>query len=636
MRYLRVVLFVVASICNVALKGAVEEVFIKRFVESEDTLKGVKLDEAIISAKVKTLRNYTPMNISVVESEEIEFFGHSSVLPALSGLVPGLFVTQKGVTGFGVSEGSAGIVNIRGVGQGNKVLMLLDGQPQWAGVFGHSIPDLYVASDVERVEVVKGPVSLLFGSNAMGGAVNVITRGGEGKRGRESRVKAEYGSYNTYKFMANTGYKSEKIKVFVSANHDRSSGHRSNSKFNMTNGFAKIDYKLSDLFTLSSNLSLAKIYNENPGRVDATLEDNKMDLLRSSFSVSLNNQHKFGSGSLMFYLNSGYHEINDGYVTGGLPRDYLFYSNDHNYGITLYENFSLFKNNTITLGVDYKNWGGRAWTESISDQSETELTDKDIDETAGYLVIQHDFMDNFTFNAGVRFEYNSVFGPEWVPQAGISFRPGSDDFVKISLSKGYRSPTVREMFMFPPQNADLLPENMLNYELTYGRSFVNNSIYAELSLFYIDGWNMIEIVRVGGVPKYLNTGAFNNSGVELKASLRIMTDLKADVNYSYLNTNVPILAAPAHQFFSALYFTPGIFSFNAGLQHIGDMYINTSTMVKENYTLLNLRASVKLGFINSSSSFFVHCDNVTGTDYSINEGFPMPGTVIRGGFDLIF
>jgi iron complex outermembrane receptor protein len=147
---------------------------------------------------------------------------------------------------------------------------------------------------------------------------------------------------------------------------------------------------------------------------------------------------------------------------------------------------------------------------------------------------------------------------------------------------------------------------------------------------------MIEIVRVGGVPKNLNTGAFNNSGFELRTSYRVNSRLKADMNYSYLNTSVPVLAAPAHQFFSALYYTPGRFSFNASLQHIGDMYINTSTMAKENYTVVNLRASVKLGFISSKSTLFVQCDNVTGAEYSINEGFPMPGALFTGGFDLIF
>ena len=145
--------------------------------EAVDTVKRGSLNSVVVTAnKTRINRNSVPLNISMIGREDIESSGSSSVLPVLSKLVPGLFVTQKGVTGFGVSEGAAGTINIRGVGQGNKVLMLLDGQPQWAGIFGHSIPDLYTSSDVERVEVIKGPGSLLYGSNAMGGVINVITR----------------------------------------------------------------------------------------------------------------------------------------------------------------------------------------------------------------------------------------------------------------------------------------------------------------------------------------------------------------------------------------------------------------------------------------------------------------------------
>ena len=159
----------------------------------------------MISAnKVQVNRSSVPLTISVIDREQIEASSESALLPVLSQHVPGLFVTQKGITGFGVSEGAAGTVNIRGVGSGNKVLMLFDGQPQWAGVFGHSLPDTYVASDVERVEVIRGPGSLLYGSNAMGGVVNIITRHHK-QEGRRTQARVMYGSYNTQKYMVNNG-----------------------------------------------------------------------------------------------------------------------------------------------------------------------------------------------------------------------------------------------------------------------------------------------------------------------------------------------------------------------------------------------------------------------------------------------
>ena len=137
----------------------------------------IQLNGVVVTAnKIQVNRGSVPLSISVIEREEIEASSESALLPVLSERVPGLFVTEKGITGFGVSEGAAGTVNVRGVGQGNKVLMLFDGQPQWAGVFGHALPDTYVASDVERVEVIRGPGSLLYGSNAMGGVVNIRTK----------------------------------------------------------------------------------------------------------------------------------------------------------------------------------------------------------------------------------------------------------------------------------------------------------------------------------------------------------------------------------------------------------------------------------------------------------------------------
>lgn len=602
-----------------------------------DTIKPINLNTIVVTAnKTKVNRNNVPLTISVIDKAEIEAASSSSVLPVLSQLVPGLFVTQKGMLGFGVSEGAAGTINIRGVGQGNKVLMLFDGQPQWAGVFGHSIPDLYLSSDIERVEVIRGPGSLMYGSNAMGGVVNVITRNNL-EDGNSGRARVSYGSYNTARFMINNSFNSGKFSSFVSLNHDRTDGHRDNSSFNITNGLAKVGYRLNNYLDVNAHLSLSKIYNENPGQVKNLLTDNKMDLFRKSASLALENRHSYGSGAIRGFFNSGDHVINNGYAFNSAPKSYLFNSIDHNYGVMAYENFTLFPANSFTVGFDYKNWGGKAWNETIETSQKTQLADRKTYETAGYLIVQQEFFDKLTLNAGLRFEYNSTFGEAWVPQIGTALRLFKGNVIKGSISKGYRSPTIREMYMFPPQNNPyLLPENMINYEISVGQMFLDSRLATEMNLFLIDGWNMIEVIRINGVPKNLNTGYFNNKGVELQASYKIKPELRADFNYSYLNASRPMLAAPTHKLFFGVGYSYGKLFLNANMQYVGDMYVNTATKEMESFTVINLHAAYRLTVMGIETRIFINGDNITGSSYSINEGFPMPGATVIAGIDIRF
>lgn len=605
----------------------------------KDTLKPVNLNTVVITAnKTKVNRNSVPLTLSVVEREEIEASGHTSVLPVLSMNVPGLFVTQRGVSGFGISEGSAGTINIRGVGQGNKVLMLLDGQPQWAGIFGHAIPDLYLSSDAERVEVIRGPGSLLYGSNAMGGVVNIITRK-HLNDGRHTQAGISYGSHNTQKYSISNGYSKGGFTSFVSFNHESTEGHRVRSDFGITNGFIKAGYNFGEKFSLSTDIALTKINNQNPGRADDPIIDNIMDIYRGSASLIFENRHKYGSGALHLFTSMGEHTINDGYKIGSSPKNYLFNSKDHNTGVMLYQNIRLFKGNSFTLGFDYKKWGGKAWNTPIDESSAytpVTLVDKEVDEAAGYFILQQDFFTNLTLNGGLRVEYNSVFDVAFIPQIGLSLKLTPVNTIKASISKGYRSPNLRELYMFQPRNPDLLPENMINIEVSAGHTMLNSNLTAELTLFYIDGWNMIQTVVINGVPKNLNTGLFNNKGFEIQASYRIKPELRADFNYSFLNTSKPIIAAPKHKLFASIGYTPGDFSFNFNAQHIGGLYLNTATRAEENYTTFNARASYKFEYKKIRTRLFLSGDNLTDVSYSINEGFPMPGITFSAGFDIIF
>ena len=180
------------------------------------------LDEVVVVERAaKAPVPLLPLDVKIVGSATIDNSTETNLLPVLQNRIPGMFVTERGLAGYGVSGGGAGAVSIRGVGGGNKVLFLIDGQPQWAGVFGHSLPDTYVTNDIQRVEVVSGPSSLLYGSGAMGGSVNLITRRAT-QEGFTGSVRAMGGSYGTQKYGIKGGYKHGGFWTFSAASFSAS------------------------------------------------------------------------------------------------------------------------------------------------------------------------------------------------------------------------------------------------------------------------------------------------------------------------------------------------------------------------------------------------------------------------------
>ena len=603
----------------------------------EDTIRRV-MDEVVVSAtRTSVNRNNVPMTITVVNREEITGSSESALLPALTEHVPGMFVTQRGVTGFGVSSGGTGGISLRGVGGSptTELLVLIDGHPQYMGIMGHHLPDAYVASDVERVEVIRGPASILYGSNAMGGVINIITRK-QDKEGWSANGRVMYGSYNTQKYMANTGLSKGKFNGYFSVNHDRTDGHRPNSAFNITNGYAKLGYQISHHFQAWGDVSLASFEAQNPGTRSQPMFDNVADIMRGVASLTVENNAEKINGAFKFFYNFGDHKINDGYAEGGVPRNYFFRSNDHNYGITFYQSFHLFEGNLITAGIDYKQFGGHAWNDFMEATPNADLLKHtSLRELSGYAIMQQTFFEKLTLNAGIRLDNSEKFGSEWVPQVGLSYRPQQYTVLKTSVSKGFRSPTIREMYMFPPQNPDLLPERMINYELSIGQGFFDGHLTTELTGYMADGNNLIMTQMVDGSPKNLNTGDFNNKGIELSVRWHALKNLDFKGNYSFLNMKTPILNAPGQQAYIAANYRLKQWSLNVNYQYIHELYLKlesaTLPAITANYGLLNAKASWQpLKWLE----VFVKGENLADKTYEIVYEYPMPGITVFGGLNI--
>jgi len=290
----------------------------------------------------------------------------------------------------------------------------------------------------------------------------------------------------------------------------------------------------------------------------------------------------------------------------------------------------------LSLGFDYKQYGGHAWND-LDKGGREEIIDRKETEVAGYLMLQQQLCEMMSVNAGVRLEHNTQFGNEWVPQAGFILHPVLNNTVKLSFSKGYRAPNLRELYLYRPANPNLNPEYMYNYDVEIRQRLLDGHLDMGLSLFFIDGKDMIQTSMVDGRPLNGNTGSFINKGVEFDATYIINRQWNANANYSYLHTSKPLLAAPRNKFNAEVNYNPGQFEFTAEVQSIWGLYTNVTSGTKNDYTLLNLRAAYNVDIAGiCDAKIFVKGDNLTNKHYEINEGFPMPGATVMAGFEVKF
>ncbi len=582
----------------------------------------IELEDFVVTGSpIKVSKNNVHMAITVVNREQIVESTESAILPFLNGRVPGLFVTERGVTGFGVATGAAGQISMRGIGGSptTGILMLIDGHPQYMGIFGHPLADSYVTSDIERVEVIRGPASILYGSNAMGGVINMITRK-QKKNGLHGNAKISYGSYNTQKYMASSGYKKNKLSIFSSINHDQTDGHRPNSDFNINNGYIKLGYEINKYFKASTDFSIAKFKATDPGpdTINASVGNN-LDITRGYWAFDVDNEFNKLAGALKIFYNFGEHKISDG-----------FHSTDQNFGINIHETAKLFKGNSISIGADYINYGGKAENELAMAGNGIVFKDTAIYEAAAYGLIQQSLFKKLILNAGLRFQNHEVYGEKWIPSGGFSFHITPKTTWKASSSKGFRSPTMQELYIWN-HNSNLNPEEIINYETSILQSFLNNKINFELTGFFVEGDNLIINIPLQGLQ---NAGTVSNKGLEFIANINLIKNLAINFTYSFIDMTNPVYATPKHNLFTSFRYQWKKLSAMASVQHINSLDTDPSTHTHlQNYSLLKAKLSYK---ILTYAEVFASGENLLNQAYETNRYYPMPGATIFGGVNLKF
>ncbi|RMH53803.1 MAG: TonB-dependent receptor, partial [Bacteroidetes bacterium] len=592
--------------------------------QDPDTLWTIEADPIVVTGtRIPKAKSTLPASVSVIPRAAIEASGAVNALPIVAEHVPGVFLQRRGTTGFGVSSGSGGSVSIRGISgaPNTRVLVLIDGQPQFMGIFGHPIADAYMASDVERIEVIRGPASVLYGSNAMGGAIHLITRRPP-EDGLRASLRASYGAYGTRHLGGTTSVRRGDAALFASVNHAYTDGVRTDREdaFRTLSGYLKGRLRLDPAHELSADVTLSDSRFHDPGPITEAEApaDARRDYLRGRASLSLDNTYEHLEGAVRLFYSFGDHDFSGGFT-----------STDFNAGLTVYQNLMLAPGRILTLGVDAKLFGGDARVQTPGGPVVL-VDDERIREVDGYALWQQRLLGVVDVNAGVRLVTNTQYGTEWVPAFGATVRAAAATTLRASVARGFRSPVPLDLFIGPVANPDLQPERAWNAEIGLAQRLLAGTVRLEATVFRTTGDDLIQVVGGPGMaPMRKNVGAFTNTGLELQAEATLAPGWRLSAHHTYLHLDTPMLLAPEHDLHLSVHYVRERLRATLGGQWVDGLYTTTAGGgVQERYVLLNARMELR---VRPGVDVFVEGENLLDQAYQIDYGYPMPGAGLFAG-----
>lgn len=527
--------------------------------------------ENILNTKISTASKYeqsigeAPASISIITSDEIRRYGYRTLADVLMN-ERGFYTTYDrnyvyvGIRGFEIPSS-----------YGNKILVLIDGHTNndkvyGAGYFGY---DLGLALDVvERIEIVRGPGSALYGTGAVFCVINIITKKGKNIDGLNLSV--EMGNYETY--AANLIYGNdfgEDLDLRVSAKIGDSKGQDLFYKeFNDSannhgiaegldweryyNVMGKLEYK--DLSISGYYSSRDKGVPTAPWETNFNASNSKSTDDRSYVEIKYHNtiRNNFNfhiRGYYDWYTFKGEYPYNEGQQT------------DRNIGKTIGSElqfiWDIYSNNRLTLGGEY--------IENI--QSDYKLwyynsilfyKDDPYGIASFYLQDTWQMLSNLSLTFGLRHDYYTNFGNSTNPRLAIIYNPFDFLTFKLLYSEAFSIPNIYEVYYNEPgiqiSNQSLVPEKIRTVELVYEHKITKN-IFWTGSIFRTEMENLIDVITLpeDSVLQYRNINQLRDIGAEAGLSARFNNGIWAFANYSYnqlinKQTNQRYLNSPMNLF----------------------------------------------------------------------------------------
>ena len=536
-------------------------------------------DVVVTGTRTPHLLKDVPVQTEVVTSRDFKRTGAKTVDEALTSSI-GVIINED-LSGQGAS--------LRGI-DGDRVLILVDGERAVGRVRGSIDLSQYALNNVEKIEIVKGNGSTLYGSDAMGGVINIIT-----KRPKETKlsgdVSFDYGKYKQLNPSANLKYGNTKTAILVGGNYYSTDGfdlidstlHTEGvEKINRANFSSKLNHKLSDKWTttLSSRYMYEKkkwyeseqIILNTTDTLDVPFDDReKNNRYESSLSFDYLSGDKY---SMKFRLFGTFydHTWNKFATSDGSWVD-TSKTKDKFLEASYTSNYVIGENHIATYGLDY----------TYQDLTSTELIDskKANKSFSAYLQYEYQLNKKWNFVLGERVEDHSAYGTHFTPSLNIMYKSGETFKFRGFVGKGFRAPSIKEQYFVFDHTAagyivyggyspdpstfigetfnPLMQENSINSSISVEFSYGTIGLH-RLTYFYNHLEDMIDLKLIDfldgyyrGRYVYQNIETAITQGIEWESRIRLSKIIDFSFSYNYLktkdlSTGLELRNSPNHTF----------------------------------------------------------------------------------------
>jgi outer membrane cobalamin receptor len=516
--------------------------------------KPIMMDEVVVTAtKTPEKRKDIPNAVIIVDQKDIQASGAKSIGELLAN-EPGIDWQTYGNYGGASQE-----IHIRGM-KGNATQVLVNGVNVASPSLGVADVGKISIDNIERVEIVKGSGSLLYGSGAMAGTVNIITKSPV-KDKMNLKVGAGYGSQNTYRIAAENGmFVAGDFGYYLTAGRTETNGFRDNSWLRQNDVSLKL--LLDKKETL--NISLYGDYiDRNHGMPGVKPPSDTQDYYIGG--------EKFYNGDSATLLDHSGHK--DGRIVlevKGKPAQWIGYAlkghytnmENHNYeryafdgsgyenwvtnqvlGVDGHVDVYPFEGAKLLVGGEYKNfdWKNEGYDLGTSGGQTTQTThDAQIFTKGVFAEAEYRPFKYGKAFAGIRHESHSVFGSENLPLLGVVINPLETTALKLSHGKHFLAPTSNDLYWpagpYTKGNADLKPEIGWHTDVTLEQSFFKDKLFMTVSYFH---WNVDNKIQwepdSQGVFTPINLAGYKANGLEVGTKIGPFYDLTLALNYTYTN-----------------------------------------------------------------------------------------------------